>query len=992
MASKPSSSSGAEPTTADDSAPTSSGSGSRAAELRAAKLRMRATQQQMQQQQQRQASASDVGGPRPFGDAPKGYVPGMGRGMSSKATEGDAEGGPAGAGGGTGYDQFGGYNDNLFGKETSTPYDDDDEEADRIYAAIDERMNAKKRRRGDENEEGGGGGGGGDGGSSASKSKIGDQFRELKEKLKDVSEDEWAAIPDVGDYSLKYKQRRREDVFTPLTDSLLESRAMANKDATAGGNAAVAGTAQAVDGTATSAATSSGFRSVVTNMSGLAEARGTVLGMSLDKMSDSVTGQTVVDPKGYLTSLSNVKIATSAEVGDVHKARLLLKSVRDTNPKHGPGWIAAARVEEAAGKTVQARRLIQEGCEVCEDSEDVWLEAARLHPPDVAKTILATAVRRLPTSVKIFLRAADLEHNDSAKRAVLRKALEANPTSVTLWKAAVELEDAENARVLLSVAVERVPRSVEMWLALARLETYENARRVLNNARKALPAERAVWIAAAKLEESQDHADVVDKIVDKAVKSLARHDAVVSRAQWLKEAESAEAAGAPLTSGSIVKHTVGLGVDPEDRMRTWADDAAGALARGSVATARAVLAVGLAAFPSKRALWLQAVELERNHGTSESLDEVLAAASQRLPRAEIFWLVRAKERWLGGDVEKARDILTEAFAANPDSEPVWLAAAKLEWETGEVERARVLLRRARDRAPTDRVYMKSALLERECRNFDDALDLIEEGIAKYPTFPKLYMMGGQICSDDLAKDKFGLDRARKFYQRGLQSCPTSVVLWTLASRLEERAASFDPSRAGRANSGVGATKARSLLELARLKNPKSPELWVEAIRLERRAGNDKMAGTLMARALQECPTSGLLLAENISTSPRVEQKSKSADAIKRSPDDPRVIAAVASLFASERKNAKARKWFERAVVLDPDLGDSWAKYYAFELDVGTKEQQEDVKRRCVAAEPKHGEVWCKFVKDMKNRRKSVDEGLELVANQILNMKNQGTLN
>ena len=36
---------------------------------------------------------------------------------------------------------------------------------------------------------------------------------------------------------------------------------------------------------------------------GLAAARGTVLGLKLDKMSDSVAGQTVVDPQGYLTDL-----------------------------------------------------------------------------------------------------------------------------------------------------------------------------------------------------------------------------------------------------------------------------------------------------------------------------------------------------------------------------------------------------------------------------------------------------------------------------------------------------------------------------------------------------------------------------------------------------------------------------------------------------------------------------------------------------------------
>ena len=936
-----------------------------------------------------------------FGKPPAGYVPGLGRGAAGFTTRSDigSGAGPAGAAaaaaGGTGsrsaelraakkamqqQQQQGGA------ASSSSQFADEDAEADAVYSAIDERMTSKgagggKRKRGDDTAAATTTNGSSNGNANA---KIGDQFRELKEKLADVTEDEWAAIPDVGDYSLKYKQKRREDVFTPLTDTLLADRSKINADATAGtvslsGNAQVMDTA---DGTATTAP--GGATSV--RLSGLAEARGTVLGMSLDKM-DSVTGQTVVDPKGYLTSLSSVKVATEAEIGDINKARLLLKSVRDTNPKHGPGWIAAARVEEAAGKTHQARKLIQEGCESCPDNEDVWLEAARLHPPEIGKTILAAAVRHIPTSVKIFLRAADLEHTDAAKKAVLRKALEANPTSVTLWKAAIELEDANDARILLGVAVEKVPHSVEMWLALARLETHENARKVLNQARKALPADRSIWIAAAKLEEGQGiGSDLVEKIVDKAVRSLAKHEAVVSRAQWLKDAENAEMSGAPLTAAAIVKHTIGIGVDPEDRLRTWADDAAGSKERGAISTARAILAHALSAFPSKRSLWMQAVELERSNGTKQSLDEVLAAASERLPRVEIFWLVRAKERWMAGNVEGAREVLTEAFAANPDSEQVWLAAAKLEWETGEPERARVLLQRARERAPSARVYMKSALLERENKHYNDALNLIEEGILKYSNFPKLYMMGGQICSEDLAGDKQNLELARKFYQRGLQSCPNdSVTLWILASRLEEQAGEFDSSLRG------GVTKARSLLELSRLKNPKNPELWVEATRLERRTGNDKLAVTLMARALQECPTSGLLLAENISTAPRVEQKSKSADAIKKCPDDPRVIAAVASLFASERKHEKARKWFERAVVLDPDLGDSWARYYAFESESGSTVQKERVKERCIAAEPKHGELWCSVMKQMENRQISIVDGLELVAKKIQEQKELATV-
>jgi hypothetical protein len=42
------------------------------------------------------------------------------------------------------------------------------------------------------------------------------------------------------------------------------------------------------------------------------------------------------------------------------------------------GWIAAARLEEIAGKLVNARKIIAKGCDECPDNEDVWLENARL--------------------------------------------------------------------------------------------------------------------------------------------------------------------------------------------------------------------------------------------------------------------------------------------------------------------------------------------------------------------------------------------------------------------------------------------------------------------------------------------------------------------------------------------------------------------------------------------------------------------------------------
>jgi pre-mRNA-processing factor 6 len=201
-------------------------------------------------------------------------------------------------------------------------------------------------------------------------------------------------------------------------------------------------------------------------------------------------------------------------------------------------------------------------------------------------------------------------------------------------------------------------------------------------------------------------------------------------------------------------------------------------------------------------------------------------------------------------------------------------------------------------------------------------------------------------------------------QAGLKACSTSIPLWRIAVLLEERMS--------------GAARARSLLEAARLRLPKCPELWVESVRLERRAGNAKLAETTMAKALQECPTSGVLLAEDIAMAPRAEKKRKCGDAVKKADADPRVVAAVAKLFWADRKYDKARKWFERAVTLDADLGDAWAAYYAFELQHGTPESQAALERRCTAAEPAHGEHWQGVAKRTENRRLSRAEILRRV--------------
>jgi len=133
-------------------------------------------------------------------------------------------------------------------------------------------------------------------------------------------------------------------------------------------------------------------------------------------------------------------------------------------------------------------------------------------------------------------------------------------------------------------------------------------------------------------------------------------------------------------------------------------------------------------------------------------------------------------------------------------------------------------------------------------------------------------------------------------------------------------------------------------------------------------GSERLAHHLMSRALQECPTSGIMWAKAVELEPKQGQNAKSVDALKKCENDAHVIVSVAKLFWRDGKNAKARKWFNRAVTLNPRLGDAWGAYLAFELEHGTAHEQREVIRKCVDAEPNLGIDWNRVVKRVGNWR------------------------
>lgn len=620
---------------------------------------------------------------------------------------------------------------------------------------------------------------------------------------------------------------------------------------------------------------------------------------------------------------------------------------------------------------------------------------------------MANAVRELPQSVRLWLKAAELESSEDiqARRRVIRKALENVPHSVKLWKAAIDLEeDQDDARLLLSRAVECVPMAVELWLALSRLETYDNAKRVLNRARAACPTSPDIWVAAARLEESVDHLDRVPMLLQRAMSDLDAKGANWTRERWLQEAETCEQGGSVHCVQAIIRclltrerhpsreneedHEGREGrveedeeEDLEELIDQWLDDAKAATDHGALETARAIHAFILEQDSTQAFIWQKIAFFEKEHGTEAQLTAMMERAVTACPQEEILWLMAAK--WSANQVDRARTILQRAFQANPNSEKIWLAAVKLEQDLGEHERARALLTKAREEASTERVWLRAIVLERNLGHGKAAQALLTGALERYPTFAKFWLIQAQLDEHDTihhgidtktepnnVNNTNNVNKARRTFTQACQHCPQSIPLWLEFSRLEERQHNL--------------TRCRAILDKARLLHPQEPLLWQEMIRLEQRHQPTlHTARTLLAQSLQQCPHSGLLWSLAIELEPRPSRKSKSVDALKACTDqDPHVLLAISRLFWSERRLDKCRSWLERTCRLKPDWGDAWAYWYKWECEYGTPDSQHQVQTACQQAEPRYGEYWQPMAKHPTHWQWSTDTILKHVSHQV----------
>lgn len=797
------------------------------------------------------------------------------------------------------YDEFTGYGGSLVSKD---PYEEDDEEADKIYEQVDKHMDergkalreARTRQQIETYRE--------------KRPKIQQQFSDLKSGLKQMTEEDWMKIPEVGDARNRKQRVARQEKYTPVPDSLLAHQAKL----ASGGDKLVYIDPKAVTDNASDddeaddndpkgvQANSLSLQTITSdndrqtlNIGEMSDFRSSYMSMKLSRTSANSNisqnegamqpNSIAQNPQDYLTNLQSTIPNQITDEATLAEYRKQFSALRKSNPTFENAWIASVRLEEAAGKLKAARSLILAACEQCPKSADLWCEAVRLHPPDTARTLMINALKENPRSIKLWIKAADLEKSDEARRRVYAKAREILPKSVILWKKSVELERPEMARTILKEAVECCPEAVELWIALARLLPYEEAKRALVTASEKNPTDRSIWITAAKLEEAAGNKSIVSSIIKLSIEKLCEKGVEIKRDEWLREAVDAERAGFSTTCRAIIRRLIGWNMankEPDEKLKIWMEDIRSFVAANSINCTRAVYSaiVQDRHFSKLEHVWISYIDFERKYqisnrdgelslerpktgaeikvetstvagsGEDDIVCDLLKQAVQKdhCPKSERLWLALAKQRQRVS-LDESRQILSDALDMNPDSERIVLAAVELECDTGNHKEARRILADACMSAKTAQLVMRAAKLEWSQRNLDEAVRMLQAGANEYRNEAEFYLALGQIeeerGSDELAKEH---------YANGLKFNPTSVQLWISLANLEERTGSV--------------AKARSRLEMARLRNPKVARLWLESALLEKRALLSKARGagstsggarfdvvqSILAKGIREC--------------------------------------------------------------------------------------------------------------------------------------------
>lgn len=828
---------------------------------------------------------------------PPGYIPGIGRGATGFSNRGDKKGPNK-------------VPRRLQNQDIANPTGldikdrDEDREADKVFTDLDTKLSSRnKSKKSDENQQ-----------------SIPHQFADLKRSLATVSEDQWLNIPDAGDYT---KKRRRERL-----DEKLNRKTYAAPDT---------------------------LLMPYVNLSKLTEEREKMLTRQLDSNIFEKDGPNSADEaQKYINELEMVEANPRENEDDVKRMRTILQSYRNADPKKPEGWIASARLEERARRLRTAKNIVEQGCCECPRNEDVWLENIRLNGADIqrCKLLAAQGIKFNPQSLQLWIKAIELEREGLNKHRVVRGALQELPLSEELWKLAVKYStDKFEAQKILQKALELIPTSIDLCTALVHLQSYQEAKHTLNTARRAMPRELRVWILAAELEENKGEAvtdERLSKLLSRGIKQLKENGLRITLSQLLQEAQSLMDKGSLRTAHALTQSALSEFQDGYEASHVI-----------SKLSDSIVKIMGfrflLKSNPTKYSFWRSLKELcekmnkmDELYNTFETLLFDENDDFRVLKQNPLLSLMYSKEIWKNNhDIHKSLEILNRAQNILPKSLILWLAKLKFLCLTNQIDLAQknftLAIEEMRDSETPDleKLYYKFISFLRFRQENTAAIEMLNDTcIPRFPNCAKFYLQLGQIYHD-LGQ----VEASHTAFEGGTKALPHNIPLWISLARVEE----VDFKRFA---------KARSVFDVALLKNPANEMLSLARAQMETRLGNYDQARFIIQQSLQKSPKNASLWAENIRILPLKRaniRKTVFQDALTNTNNNSEILVEVGISFYRESQYETAVKWFERATRSNPSYGDSWVW-----LARCHKKLDRDIQKiisEVEIHEPTHGTLW-----------------------------------
>nr|CAD7264833.1 unnamed protein product [Timema shepardi] len=608
-------------------------------------------------------------------------------------------------------------------------------------------------------------------------------------------------------------------------------------------------------------------------------------------------------------------------------------------------WFKEAIEAEKSGSVhccqVLIRAIIGQGVEE-EDRKHTWMEDAEACASqgahECARAIYAHALATFPSKKSIWLRAAYFEKTHGTRESLetlLQRAVAHCPKSEVLWLMGAKSKwmagDVPAARGILSLAFQANPNSEEIWLAAVKLESenseYERARRLLAKARASAPTPR-VMMKSSKLEWALNNLDQSLKLLDEAIKVFPEFPKV-----WLMKGQIEEHMG--LLEQAYETYMMGMKQCPSSvplwRLLSLLEEK-----RGMLTKARSVLEKGRLRNPKCPELWLEAVRVELRAGLRDIANNQMAKALQECPSSGILW---AEAIFLEPRPQRKTKSVDALKKCEHDPH-VLLAVSKLFWCERKITKCREWFNRT----------LQSF--------FNDTIK--GWGISKSQIH--------SIVSDNVQNITLALQQAEVNHVPCTAHTLQLVVHHAL---LNQRGVNDMCARARRVVSHFkhSLIANKKMNEFQTANNPPKCHLiqdettrWNSTyLMLERLHSQRKSVMYLL-------PDLNLLMIGPIWRS---------------SPDrDSNLDLPVLSSRAQHDKRVSQLRHRGGTVKIEPDLGDAWAFFYKFELLNGPEELQEEVKKRCVTAEPHHGEHWCRVSKDIRNWRFTTEQILALVAKDL----------